>query len=166
MLEEFMGVPTHPLLVHLPVVLVPLLALLAAAYALVPFVRPHTRLVLGLLAIVTPIAALLTKLSGEEFFKRGKRLGDITPGFVPRIEDHQSFGTWTMYSTIALGVVTLALVYFVAPRVAAATAARGAGQSRVLSIVLGGLAIVAAGVSLYFVIRTGDSGAKAVWEER
>lgn len=166
MLEEFMGVPTHPLLVHVPVVFVPLLALLAAAYALVPYVRPHTRLVLALLAVVTPIAALLTKLSGDAFFERGQERNDITPEFVPTIENHQTFGNWTLYSTIALGVLTLALVYLVAPRVAAATAAGGAGQSRVLSLVLGGLSIVAAGLSLYFVIRTGDSGAKAVWENR
>jgi hypothetical protein len=165
-LEEFTGLPTHPLLVHVPVVFVPLLALLAAAYALVPFVRPHTRLVLALLALVTPIAALLTKLSGDAFFRRGRERGDITPEFVPIIENHQSLGNWTLYSTIALGVVTLALVYFVAPRVAAAAAAGSASRSRVLSLVLGGLSIVAAGVSLYFVIRTGDSGAKAVWEGR
>jgi hypothetical protein len=165
-LEEFTGIPTHPLLVHVPVVFVPLLALLAAAYALVPLVRPHTRWLLGLLAIATPIAALLTKLSGDAFFRRGQDRGDITPEFVPTIENHQQLGTWTLYATIALGVVTLALVYFVGPRVAAATAASGAGDSRIRSIVLGGLSIVAAGVSLYLVIRTGDSGAKAVWTGR
>jgi hypothetical protein len=165
-LEEFMGVPMHPLLVHVPVVFVPLLALLAAAYAIVPFVRPHTRLVLALLALVTPIAVLLARLSGEALFDRGLERGDITPDFVPRIEDHQSLGNWTLYSTIALGILALALVYFVAPRVAATAAAGSASNSRVLSIVLSGLSIVAAGVSLYFVIRTGDSGAKNVWEGR
>lgn len=165
MLEEFMGVPVHPLLVHAPVVFVPLLALLTAAYALVPFVRPHTRLVLALLAVVAPISALLAKLSGDAFFDRGLERGDITPGFVPVIENHQSFGNLTLYSTIGLGIVTLALVYFVGPRVAA-TVASGSANSRVLSIVLGALSIVAAGVSLYLVIRTGDAGSKAVWEGR
>ena len=165
MLEEFMGIPVHPLLVHVPVVFVPLLAVLAAAYAIVPFVRPHTRWVLALLALVTPIAALLAKLSGDAFFDRGLERGDITPGFVPKIEDHQSLGNWTLYSTIALAVLTLALVYLVAPRVAA-TVASGGANSRVLSLVLGGLTVVAAGVSLYFVIRTGDSGSKNVWEGR
>jgi hypothetical protein len=164
-LEEFMGVPVHPLLIHVPVVFVPLLALLAAAYALAPFVRPHTRWVVGLLALVTPISALLAKLSGDAFFRRGRDRGDITPEFVPTIENHRQFGTWTLYATIALGIVALALVYFVGPRVAAATAGAG-GSPRTLSIVLGALALVAAGVSLYYVIRTGDSGAKAVWTGR
>jgi hypothetical protein len=165
-LEEFMGVPTHPLLIHVPVVLVPLLALLAAAYALVPFVRPHTRWVLGLLALATPIGTLLAKLSGDAFFRRGRDRGDITPEFTPTIENHQQLGTWTLYATIALGIVTLALVYFVGPRVSAAAAAGAGSGSRIWSIVLGGLAVVAAAVSLYYVVRTGDSGAKAVWTGR
>ena len=50
MFEEFQGIPAHPLLLHAAVVFVPLLALATIAYAFVPFVRPHTRVVLGLLA--------------------------------------------------------------------------------------------------------------------
>jgi hypothetical protein len=163
-LEEFMGIPAHPLLVHAAVVLVPLLAILTAAYAVVPFVRPHVRWVLGLLALATPIAALLAKLSGDAFFRRLQDLDRVTPEFVPRLEQHQQFGTNTLYATIALGVLTLALVFLVGPRLAASSGAGGAGSSRVLSLVLGALSLVAAGVSLYYVFRTGDSGAKAVWE--
>lgn len=158
-----MGVPTHPLLIHVPVVLVPLLALLAIAYALVPFVRPHTRWVLGLLALGTPIGALLAKLSGDAFFRRMQERDQITEGFIPTIENHQQLGTLTLYATIALGVVTLALVYLVGPRLGAAAAASGAGSSGVLQVVVKALSVVAAVVSLYYVIRTGDSGAKAVW---
>jgi predicted membrane protein DUF2231 len=161
-LEEFMGVPAHPLIVHAPVVFIPLLALLVAAYALVPLVRPHTRWVLGALAVVAPISALLAKLSGDALFDRMLERNLVTPEFVPRIEDHQDLGTMTLWVTIAAGVLTLALVYVVGPRTAAPA---GAGSSKVLSLVLGGLAIVAAGVSLYYVIRTGDSGAKNVWED-
>lgn len=158
-----MGIPLHPLLVHAPVVLVPLLATLAIAYAVVPFVRPHIRWVLGLLALATPIAALMTKLSGDAFFKRLQDRDRVTPEFFPTLEAHQRLGTLTLYATIALGLLTLALVYFVGPRVAAAHAGGGAGSTRVLSLVLGALSVVAAAVALYYVVRTGDSGAKAVW---
>ena len=157
MLEEFMGIPIHPLLVHAPVVLVPLLAILAIAYAVAPFVRPHTRWVLGLLALATPFAALLAKLSGDAFFGRLQNRNEITPDFFPKLEAHRHFGTMTVYATAALGLLTLALVYLVAPR---ATARRG------LSVLLAVLTVVAAGVSLYYVVRTGDSGAKAVWTGR
>ena len=158
-----MGIPTHPLLIHAAVVLVPLLAILTVAYALVPFVRSHIRWVLGLLALATPISALLAKLSGDAFFARLQSRDRITPEFLPKLESHRQFGTLTLYATIVLAVLTLGLVYFVAPRVAAARVADGAGSTRVLSLVLGALSVVAAAVSLYYVVRTGDSGAKAVW---
>jgi hypothetical protein len=180
-LEEFMDVPTHPLIIHFPVVLVPLLALLAIAYALVPLVRPHTRWILGLLAIAAPIATLLAKLSGDAFFDRMIERDEITPEFFPRIEEHQDLGTNALYASIVLGVLTLALVYFVRPRARVAVGAAvggtaepgaaearpaAAGSNRVLSLVLTVLVVVAAGVSLYYVIRTGDTGAKNVWEGR
>jgi len=160
-----MGIPTHPLLIHAAVVFVPLLAVLAIAYAFVPFVRPHVRWVVGLLALATPVTALLAKLSGDAFFARLNSRNAVTPDFLPKLEDHRNFGTMTLYAAIALAVVTLALVFRVAPRVAATTAAggAGAGSSRVASMVLGLLVLVAAAVSLYYVIRTGDSGGRAVW---
>lgn len=160
-----MGVPAHPLIIHIPVVFVPLLALLATAYALVPLVRPHTRWVLAFLAVGTPIGAFAAKLSGDAFFNRMDSRGEITPEFYPILENHQDLGTMTLYMTIGLGVVTLALVYLEGPRVGAAQAG-AVSSSRVRWLVLSALTVVAAGLSLYYVIRTGDSGAKAVWEGR
>lgn len=160
-----MGIPAHPLLVHAAVVFVPLLAALTIAYALVPFVRAHTRWVLGLLALATPVAALLAKLSGDAFFKRLDEAGGISEGYYPRLERHQDLGTMTLYTSIALGVLALALVYVVAPRAATPAAGR-LGSTRAVSVALSVLAVAAAGASLYYVIRTGDSGAKAVWEGR
>ncbi|MFV2087056.1 hypothetical protein [Micromonospora sp. LOL_021] len=166
MFEEVAGIPAHPLLLHAAVVFVPLLALLAVGYALVPFIRAHTRWVLAVLAVVTPIAALVTKLSGDAFLNRMDTAGRITESFRPVIEEHEQLGNLTLIASILLALATLALVYLVGPRVAAAadsatvTGARGNG---VLVLVVKGLVIVAAGVSLYFVVRAGDSGAKAVW---
>lgn len=169
-----MGIPAHPFLVHAAVVFVPLLAVAAVGYAFVPFVRPHLRWVLGLLAVATPLAALLAKLSGDAFLDRLRSRNRVSPEFVPRLEEHQQLGTNTLYAAIVLGVVALALVYFVRPGGAevpaagegdGADAARpAAGSPRVLSLVLAVLSLAAAGVTLYYVFRTGDSGAQAVWE--
>lgn len=156
-----MGIPAHPLVLHAAVVFVPLLALLTVAYALVAPVRPHTRWVLGLLAVGAPLAALFAKLSGDAFFDRMRSANRITPEFVPTIEAHQQFGDITLWATIGLAIVALALVRFVPPRAAEASATGGNG--RVLTLSLQVLSLVAAGVALYYVIRTGDSGAKAVW---
>jgi hypothetical protein len=163
-LEEFAGIPAHPLLIHAAVVFVPLLALAAVAYALVPLLRPHIRLVLAGLAVAGPVSAILARQSGEAFFSRLRERGRVTEGFIPVIERHEDFGTMTMWTTIALGVVTLALVYFIGPTGAVARTAGGPGSTRVVSVTLTVVSVVAAAVAMYYVIRTGDSGAKAVWE--
>ena len=167
-----MGLPVHPLLLHAAVVFVPLLAVAAIAYAVVPFVRPHVRWVLALLAVATPGAALLAKLSGDAFFRRLQSRNRVSAEYIPKLQAHQQFGTYTVYAVTVLALLTLALVYFVGPRVAAAhadgaagsTRAEGAaGPARALPLVLGALTVVAAAISLYYVFRTGDSGAKSVW---
>ena len=159
-----MGIPAHPLLIHAAVIFVPLLSLAAAAYALLPFLRPHLRLVLAGLAVAGPIAAILARLSGDAFFDRMKERGRVTEGFIPTIENHQDLGINTMWAAIALGVVTLALVYFVGPTGTAPRTVGGPGGTRAVSVALTVLSVGAAAVALYYVIRTGDAGAKMVWE--
>ena len=51
MFDRISGLPAHPLIVHAAVVLVPLLALGAIVYAVVPPLRKHFRWAVGLLAI-------------------------------------------------------------------------------------------------------------------
>ncbi|MEV1108148.1 DUF2231 domain-containing protein [Micromonospora sp. NPDC049751] len=159
MFEEFQGIPAHPLVLHAAVVFVPLLALLAIGYALVAPIRPHTRWVLALLAVGAPICALLAKLTGDAFFERLRSANRVTPEFVPKLEAHQDFGDMTLYATIALGIVALALVRFVPPR-----AAESVPANRAVTVALQVLSVVAAAAAVYYVVRTGDSGAKAVWE--
>ncbi|MBM0275670.1 DUF2231 domain-containing protein [Micromonospora tarensis] len=162
MFEEFMGIPAHPLVLHAAVVFVPLLALLTVGYALVPPIRSHTRWVLGLLALGAPAAALLARLTGDAFFERMRAANRVTPEFVPILERHQDFGDNTLWAALGLAVVALALVWLVAPRSAGASADNRPG--RPLTAALQVLSVVTAGIALYYVVRTGDSGAKAVWE--
>jgi hypothetical protein len=194
--EEFAGLPAHPLLLHAAVVLVPLLALGAVAYALLPFLRPHIRLVVGLLALAAPGAAYLAKLSGDAFLSRMIARNLISPEIQQKIHEHRDFGNLTVYSVAALGLITLVLVAVVAPRprlaargrvpagvrsgtagqfdgpdaadaagadqrTAAVRPARGAPT--VVTVLLAALTVAAALVTAYYVFRTGDSGARAVW---
>jgi hypothetical protein len=165
--EEIGGLPLHPLLIHAAVVFIPLLTITAVAYALVPFVRPHLRWVVAALAVMAPGSALFAKLSGDAFFDRGVEREQITEGFIPVIEEHQSFGSTTALWTYLLGALTLVLVYLVAPRAAALTASGPAWRSSpALRWVLAALVTVVGVISVYYVYRTGDSGARAVWEGR
>jgi len=154
-----MGVPLHPILVHTAVVFVPLLALVSVLYALLPRLRPKIRLTLTVLAIITPIFVLFTKLSGDAFFRRRQDRHAVTPDFIPKLQAHQHFGTLTLYATVVLAVLTLALLYFVRP----ATADGAAASSGALGLVVRVLVVIAAIVAVYYVFRTGDSGGKIVW---
>ena len=172
MFEEIGGIPMHPLLIHAAVVFVPLLALAAIGYAFVPFLRPHLRWALAGLAVVAPGAAWFARLSGNAFFDRGVERKQITAEFVPVIEEHQNFGNMTSYYVTALGVLALVLVYLVAPRTVAAVGSLGTAggpawrASPVLRWIVAVAVAVVGAISMYYVFRTGDSGAHAVWDGR
>jgi uncharacterized membrane protein YhaH (DUF805 family) len=168
--EEFMGVPLHPLLIHAAVVFVPLLVVASIAYAVVPFVRAYTFWAVALLALAAPGAALLAKLSGDAFRSRLIARNLVSPEILGKVTQHQQFGNMTLWTTIGLGVITLVLVVLVRPRRRgmAGTGRSGPAASRVavpsaVAVVLAVLTVGAALASLYYVLRTGDSGAKMVW---
>lgn len=152
MFEEIVGLPLHPLAVHGAVVLVPLLALAALAYALVPRLRTRVGWAAVLLAVAAPLAAVTAKLSGEAFQeRRGLPV-------VGELADHRNLGTTTMWLTIALGVLTLGLY---------AVKRWGGGPAAVRAWLSGGLTVLvvlAAGAAAVFVVRTGDLGSRIVWE--
>jgi hypothetical protein len=141
-------------MVHFAVVFIPILAILAIAYAFVPRVRPKTRWLLGLLGVATPIAALVAKLSGDALLARFQNRNLVTPEFMPRLVDHQGLGTMTLYAAIVLGLVALVLVAVLAP---------GATPSTGMTLALRVLTVVVAAAALYYVIRTGDTGGKNAW---
>ena len=145
-----MGLPLHPLVVHAAVVFIPLLIAGALAYALVPRLRPRLGWVVVALAIVAPLTALVSKLSGDAFRARQARNNTATPEILAKIDEHRGLGTITLYLTIALALVALALVLL-----------------RQRPVVVSGVLIVAAVVlglvTGYYVFRTGDSAARIVW---
>ncbi|GAA4695618.1 DUF2231 domain-containing protein [Phytohabitans rumicis] len=160
MFEEIMGLPAHPLLVHFAVVFVPLLAVSAVAYALLPRLRAKIGWVAALLAIGGPLAALFAKLSGAELEKRliAKNYGaDI----LAKVNDHQAYGDLTFWFSLALGVGTLLLVLLTNGLTTGRATAKGLPTW--LTWVLGAAVIVLAGVTGVYVFLTGDSGADAVW---
>src|SRR5690242_14379742 len=158
----------HPLIVHAAVVLTPLLALGAIGYAVVPGLRRHLRIVVGLLALAAPAAVGAAVLSGNTF-RANKNLQ--APQLQATITTHHNFGIDTMWFTIGLGVATLLLVFLVVPAYRRRSY-RGNDDSlpepsrstpMVLQVILGVLVIGLAGVTLYFVYKTGDSGAHMVF---
>jgi hypothetical protein len=171
--EQIGGLPLHPLAIHAAVVFVPLLAIGAVAYAVVPGWRRLLWWAVGLLALAGAGSTILARFSGVAFRQRLLRKHLLTPEFTPKVDAHQHFGTVTMWVTIALAVVTLVLLWAAPRRPAPGGGSAGGGGSGVgsrgraggtavqvvFTVVVIGLAVA----SLYYVYRTGDSGARMVW---
>jgi uncharacterized membrane protein len=148
------GLPVHALVLHAAVVFIPLLALAAIVYTLVPRWRPRIGWAVILLAIVSPITTYVTMESGEKLYHRLIANGVSGRGR-QMLDEHMGFGTLTFWFTLALGVIALVMVLF--------TLRRSTPLPRVAGAVLGLITVALALASGYYVFRTGDSGAHAVW---
>jgi plastocyanin/uncharacterized membrane protein len=145
----FDGLPLHPLIVHAPVVLIPLVA---AALLLFVF-RPDTRRVLGPiiagLAAGAAFTAILAVASGQRLAEDLSREDSATT--------HAARGELTRLLAIAVAVAAVGLVALdrYRPDLRAAT-------SRVPGLLVSWMAIAA----MVVVGMTGHSGAQLAWEAK
>ncbi|MFF5295725.1 DUF2231 domain-containing protein [Paractinoplanes globisporus] len=150
MFDQINGLPVHVLVLHAAVVFVPLLALGAIVYALVGPWRAKIGWAVLLLGIVAPICTFVAKESGQKLYDR------LAPNMSANgkviLDDHMHFGTMTFWFTLALGLVSIVAVIL----------ARGSAP-KIVQWVLSAAMIVLAVIAGYYVYRTGDSGAHAVW---
>lgn len=154
MVEEIAGLPAHPLLVHAAVVFIPLLAVVGVVYALVPKVRARIGWAAVLLAVGAPLAALVARQSGQELEKR-LVAANYGQEILAQVDDHQGYGDLTLWFSLGLGAATLLLVFV--------TSSRARRAPSWLAWVLSAVVIVLAGFTGYYVYKTGDTGANAVW---
>ncbi|UQU65510.1 hypothetical protein COUCH_04050 [Couchioplanes caeruleus] len=155
MFDQINGMPVHALVLHAAVVFVPLLALAAIVYAVVPRWRTKVGWAAVLLALAAPVATFVAMESGEKLRDRMIANGMTGPP-LEKIDDHMGYGTLTFYFTLGLAVVTL-LMAFLTLRPSARPLPRPAG------VLLAVIMVALAAISGYYVFRTGDSGAQAVW---
>jgi ABC-type antimicrobial peptide transport system permease subunit len=107
------------------------------------------------LAVASPFSAWFAKLSGEAFRRRLIHDRVSSPAVLAKIAQHQSYGTATLWWTIGLSLVALALVYY-----------GWRPPSTIPPSLLLGAAVVATVLGLivgYYVFRTGDTGAHIAW---
>lgn len=173
------GLPAHVLLVHAVVVLLPLASLALVLSVLWPAARRRLGIVTPLLALVGLILVPITTSAGE-YLER--QFGDS-----PLIEKHADLGDKLLPFAIGLFVVALAhwIWSFRVRRQAeqATTSApvspAGGGvavaertstavgttttATKVGNVVFAVLGVVVAALTVWMVVRIGDSGAQAVW---
>ena len=153
MFDQINGLPVHALVLHFAVVFVPLLALGAIAYAVIPGWRPRIGWAVVALAVIAPITCFVARQSGQQLYNRVVAQG-MRGKALATLNKHMSFGSQTFWWVLGLGVVTLVMVLLTwrTGRLPMVVSAAG-------SVVM----IVLAVISGYYVYRTGDSGATVVW---
>jgi hypothetical protein len=159
---EINGLPLHPLVVHAAVILGPVTALTAIAYAVLPGWRWLIRWPMVLLAAATVGAVFVSKLAGEALLD--DRFANATGTLAERLEVHQDRGTLLLWVAIAFLVVAVVAAFTVGGPSALASGA-GARDSRGTAVTVGVLALVVVGAValLVMTVLTGDAGSRAVW---
>lgn len=186
-MDTLNGIPTHILLVHAVVVLLPLAALLLVLTAVWPVARRHLAGANAVLSVGVVVLVPLTTSAGEWLEKHVEDSG--------LVEDHAELGDTALFVAIPIAVLAL-IIWWRGREIAAvegarvaqpnvvtpvggaaaaaptATVARPTAQRRMLlapesavvSVVIAVLSVVAAGAAVYDTYLIGDSGAQATWQ--
>jgi uncharacterized membrane protein len=145
-IERLFGLPAHPLIIHVPVVFIPILGVAALALALAP--RERFLLPVAVFSVVTLAVTLLAAGAGEAF--QEVREDKIPADMKDVLQNHEDAG-----GALRLTMVLLTLLLVAWPF------SRRGWLSVVLRVLVGLLALTA----VFFVIRTGHLGAELAWGE-
>jgi hypothetical protein len=168
--NTILGIPAHPLIIHVAVIFIPLLVLGAIVYAAWPPFHAKISWAVLAVAIIAPLAGLAAKLSGQDLKSQLIEKKLTSPQGLKLIAQHESYGNKTFWLTVALAVLTLALLAFnwrsgrVSSAGAAGDGAGAAASSNALRIGSTVVMVVVGAILGYYVFRTGDTGAHIVWQ--
>jgi uncharacterized membrane protein len=157
------GLPTHPLLVHIPVVLVPLAAIGAIAMAIRPAWLERFGVVVTVIAGVGFVGAAFAADTGESLLDTFRSQGVTIPD---SLNDHAEMGENVAVFAGVFFVLLLAWVLFAwwRRRAGEEKAVAKVRKPKLLAIVLSILVVLAGVGSTVSVTLTGHSGAKSVWD--
>jgi hypothetical protein len=160
-MRSFFGVPAHPLLVHVPAVLLPL----AALGVVVMLIRPawHARYRWAVLAIgfVGAVGAILAASAGESFEHQIEATEGR--GAAAGWQDHAAAGETARLFAMLFFIVLAAFVlvpWFLERRAKDASIAT---VPKWVSVALTVLVLAGSAATVTTVVLAGHSGAKAAW---
>jgi hypothetical protein len=158
MFERFGDLPLHILVIHAAVVLLPLAALTAIVFALRPKWRWLLRWPTLLLGLGGLVMAYVAKKSGEAFVA-------AVPQLEQAVKVHKDRGNLLFWFVLGFTVlVVAAFVVLAGPSQLASGKGAKATKSKPLEYVLSAAVVVVGVLVVFQTIRTGDAGAKAVWD--
>lgn len=163
-MDKLFGLPAHPFLVHIPIVLLPLSAIGVAAMTSRRSWYLSYRWVVLAIGIVGAAGAVLAASAGERL-----------EGRIEAIEGDQAAAGWEHHAqlgetarNVALLYVALLAAYVVVPWVAArrrADTPRAQPVTRWLTPTLAVFALLGAAGSVVTIVQAGHTGSGAVWSE-
>lgn len=160
-IESLFGLPAHPLLVHAPVVLIPLAAFTALVALVWTGGRRPLALATVLLAWAGAVGAVLAAGAGEAL---QNALGEDNP----LVHDHAELGESLRIIAFVFALAATVFVAVVWADRLPVAAESGIGRllrRRGAVVGAGVLMVLLAALATGWTIQTGHSGAKAVWQE-
>lgn len=164
LLGLFEGLPTHPFVVHLPVVLVPLATIGVIAMAIRPRWLRTFGPVVTALAAVGFVASIIASRSGETLEDEYRAAGETIS---TTLRDHAEAGERV---PLLAGLFLLLLVVWVVfarwrSRAGDERATEQVRRPKQLAVALALLTVLSAGAASAAVYQAGHSGASSVWED-
>lgn len=163
-IDNLFGLPAHPLLVHAPIVLVPLCLVAAVLMAVKPEWRRRFAVPTAVVAVVAAVSVQLAEGSGEALEERVRETN--------LVEQHAEIAELAkpFVFLFVLALVAVAGWELLQHRRARSTGQEGAAatgwQATVSRLVPAAMVVTVllGGVATYQIVQTGHSGAKAVWD--
>jgi hypothetical protein len=178
-MDKIFGLPAHPLLVHIPIVLLPLAAVGVVVMAIRPAWHQRYRWVVLALGAAGAIGAVLAASAGEQLESRlvAREGREAAAGW----ERHAELGETAR--NVALVFLVLLACYVLIPwwlerraaaspgtptsvgAAAAPAVTRTSSLGRWLRPALAALAILGAAATVTTIVRAGHTGSESVWKE-
>lgn len=150
-MESISGLPAHVLLVHAPVVLMPLAFLLTIVLTAKPDWRRRSGFLLTGAAVAVFAATVLAVFSGRAF--------DDIVGDRVDTSDHENLAIITLVLVGLFVIASLSLAVF--DRWGRRGGPTWLGSATVISLAA---TLVISGLATFWMVQTGDEGARLVWD--
>lgn len=163
MIDSLGGIPAHPLLVHIPVVVVPLATIGVVLMALRPALIRTWGVVVSALVGIGFLGAVLAASSGESLEESYEDAGQQISA---ALRDHAESGEQARLVVFVFLVLTVAWVAVVAWRrkVGEARATERLRSPRRVVAALAVLAVLSGVAATTSVVLAGHGGAESVWD--
>ena len=155
-MDTITGLPAHPLVVHFSIVAIPLAAILVVLYTVIRSWRSVLAYLITGMGALIAIGVVLAASSGEALEETSEESS--------LLQTHAELGDQLQIIGIVFGLSLVALGLY---SILSARSIITFGESRdhTVLVALMALALVTSTVATVWDVRTGHSGAKAVWSE-